>query len=97
MKYRWYLLFVLLGVMLFATPLSAHGIPQPGITNPSDGGEENTQACYICRGSYDVDTGEHRIACSKPDSGAWGYAECDLVEYDDEFYCHSFGQTCCVN
>jgi hypothetical protein len=97
MRSRWYLLFVLLGMVFFSTPLFAYGIPQPGTSNPSDDGQNSTQQCYICRGSYNIETGENRVWCGKPDSGGWGMTECDVVEWDNQVHCWAFAQSCCIN
>ncbi|HYC89397.1 MAG TPA: hypothetical protein VEO54_09320 [Thermoanaerobaculia bacterium] len=97
MNYRWYLLLVLVGLVLFATPSFAEGTTIPIVITGNEDDPGITETCFVCKGSYDPATGEHRVWCGKPASGGWGHKQCEVNTYEDQFACISYGDGCCVS
>jgi hypothetical protein len=99
LNYRRYVLCVVFAIMFSTTPLLAEGTTIPGMIDPSNDDDPGiTETCWVCRGSYNFDTGEERLFCGKPDSGGWGNQQCETGEVDtDHLYCISYGDSCCVN
>jgi hypothetical protein len=70
--------------------------PPPENPDPGGGGAGGG-GCNVCRGTYNIDTGQSNTWCGSPDSGSWGSQYCEVLTYPEATYCQTWGNPCCVD